>query len=112
ALGIGATSAIFTVIDNVLLRPAPVPGLAELVVVWETDHSSGTTREPASFPDYLDFRARTRTLAQLAAFRGQDVDYVPADRDPERLTAVAASPSFPAVLGFEPLLGRVFREDE
>jgi putative ABC transport system permease protein len=112
ALGIGATSAIFTVIDNVLLRPAPVPGLDELVVVWETDHSSGTTREPASFPDYLDFRARTRTLAQLAAFRGQDVDYVPADGDPERLTAIAASPSFPAVLGIEPLLGRVFREDE
>src|SRR5690606_10128971 len=104
---IGATSAIFTVIDNVLLRPAPVPGLDELVVVWETDHSSGTTREPASFPDYLDFRARTRTLAQLAAFRGQDVDYVPADGDPERLTAIAASPSFPAVLGIEPLLGRL-----
>src|SRR5690606_2425820 len=112
ALGIGATSASFTVIETVLLRPAPVPGLDELVVVWVKDHSSGTTREPASSAGCHHFRAGKRTPSQLSASLGQDVDYVPADGDPERLTAIAASPSFPAVLGIEPLLGRVFREDE
>ncbi len=113
ALGIGATSAIFTVIDSVLLRPAPLPGMDELVVVWETDRASGTMREPGSYPDYLDFGARTRTLAQLAAVRGRDLDYVPADGgEPERLSGLAASWTFPALVGMEPLLGRAFRPDE
>jgi len=58
ALGIGANTAIFSVVDGVLLRRAPVEDLDRIVVVWETDRDSGTTREPASLPDFVDFRQR------------------------------------------------------
>ena len=57
ALGIGANTAIFSVIDTVLLRPAPVEDIDALAVVWETDRNTSTTREPASLPDYLDLQA-------------------------------------------------------
>jgi hypothetical protein len=56
ALGIGANAAIFSVVDGVLLRPAPFPDIDRLVMVWETDRKSGTTREPASVPDFQDFQ--------------------------------------------------------
>src|SRR5688572_20192762 len=67
ALGIGATTAIFSVVDGVLLRPTPFVDDGRLLVVWETDRSSGTLREPASFPDFLDFQERSRTLGEMAA---------------------------------------------
>ena len=66
ALGIGANTAIFSVVNGVLLRPAPLADLDRLVMVWETDGNSGTTREPGSVPDFLDYKARSTTLAALA----------------------------------------------
>ncbi|MGH7529912.1 MAG: ABC transporter permease, partial [Gemmatimonadales bacterium] len=59
ALGIGANTAIFSVVDGVLLRPAPFEDMDRLVMVWETDRKSGTLHEPASVPDYLDFQRRS-----------------------------------------------------
>ena len=56
ALGIGMTTAIFSVVQAVLLRPVPFPDPARLVLMWETDRNSGTTREPASIPDFVDYR--------------------------------------------------------
>ena len=61
ALAIGATTAIFSVVDGVLLRATPVVELDRLVMVWETDRHTGTTREPASVPDFLDFQRDSRT---------------------------------------------------
>ena len=66
ALGIGANSAIFSVVDAVLLRPLPFAGAERLVVVWGTDRASGTTREPNSFPDFSDVRERSQTLSVCA----------------------------------------------
>src|SRR5512143_4162620 len=68
ALGIGANTAIFSVVDGVLIRRAPVSGLDRLVMVWETDRHTGTSREPGSVPDYLDFAAWTRRLDHVGAF--------------------------------------------
>ena len=56
ALGIGMTTAIFSVVQAVLLRPVPFPEPERLVLMWETDRNSGTTREPASIPDFVDYR--------------------------------------------------------
>lgn len=113
ALGIGATSAIFTVIDGVLLRPAPYEDMDELVVLWETDRASGTTREPGSYPDYLDFRERSRSLRALALLRGASVDYLPGGAaDPARLNGLAVTHDFTELLGVEPILGRVFTAEE
>ena len=75
ALGIGANTAIFSVIDAVLLRPTPMRDIERLAVVWETDRHTGTTREPASLPDYLDFKARSETFERLAAMMTGEVNF-------------------------------------
>src|SRR3982751_3537396 len=66
-LGIGANSAIFSVIDTVLLRPLPFSNPNELVAVWGKS-SQGSGRESQSFPDYLDFREQGSSFRSLAAY--------------------------------------------
>ena len=66
AIGIGANTAIFSVVDGVLLRPVPLADPDRLVVVWETDRRSSTTREPASWPDFIDLAREARTLSAIA----------------------------------------------
>ena len=112
ALGIGANTAIFSVVDAVLLRPAPIEDLDRLVMVWETDRNTGTTREPASVPDYLDFRARARTVGPFAALMSGDVNLTPPSGDPVRLAALSVTREFLPLLGIAPVLGRSFTEDE
>jgi predicted permease len=112
ALGIGANTAIFSVVDGVLLRPTPFRDIGRLAVVWETDRKSGTTREPASVPDYLDFRQRSEQFSQLAAVAGTEVNLTPPEGDPTRLAALAVTPEFLPLVGLTPLLGRGFTEDE
>ena len=112
ALGIGANTAIFSVVNGVLLRPAPVEDIDRLIMVWETDRNSGTTREPASFPDYLDFRERSGRLTDLAAFMGREVNYTPPQGDIARLAALTVTHDFFPTLGIRPLIGRAFSADE
>ena len=112
ALGIGANTAIFSVVDGVLLRPAPFEDMDRLMMVWETDRKSGTTREPASVPDYLDFRQRTTRFAELAAFAGFEVNLTPEDGDPARLATLAVTHEFFRVTGLAPVAGRGFTEEE
>src|SRR4051812_10107748 len=66
-LGIGANSAIFSVIDTVLLRPLPFPKPNELAMVWGRVGQAGA-RESSSFPDYIDFRDQVRSFTSLAAY--------------------------------------------
>src|SRR3954447_3470448 len=108
ALGIGASTAIVSVVDAVLIRPAPLPRADQLAVIWETDRQSGTTREPASLPDFLDYRDRSRTVTGLAAFLPSEVNYTPAGREPQRLQAITVSDTFFATLGVQPIAGRAF----
>jgi predicted permease len=112
ALGIGANAAIFSVVDGVLLRRAPVEDLDRLVMVWETDRHSGTTREPASVPDYLDFAARRTQLAGLAAFQGANVNVHPDRGEPMRVAALAITHDFLPLAGVPPMLGRAFTVEE
>ena len=112
ALGIGANTAIFSVIDAVLLRPAPFARLDRLVMVWETDRNTGTTREPSSFPDYLDFKARSRTCERLAAIMASEVNLTPEHGDPLRLPVLNVSFDALPMLGIQPIAGRTFTADE
>src|SRR6266853_3048250 len=82
ALGIGANTAIFSVVDGVLLRPSVFRDMNQLVMVWETDRSSGTTREPASVPDYLDFQQRSRQVAGIAAISAAEVSLTAPGAEP------------------------------
>jgi len=112
ALGIGANTAIFSVVDSVLLRPAPVEDFDRLVMVWETDRASGTTREPASLPDYLDFAATSRTLSRMAALMAGEANLAPPQGDPVRLAALRVTHGLLPMLGISPSAGRSFSEAE
>ncbi len=110
ALGVGATTAVFSVVDGVLFQRWPLLDPDRLVVLWETDRRSGTTREPASWPDILDFQERGRHLTSIAAFIGVDASLAPARGDPIRVAAVAATDRYFGTIGIKPLLGRTFTE--
>jgi putative ABC transport system permease protein len=111
-LGIGANTAIFSVVDGVLLRPAPIADIGRLAMIWETDRKSGTTREPASIPDYLDFQRRTARFSRLAAFTTAELNLTVENGDPSRLAALAVSHEFFPMVGLQPIRGRTFSEEE
>ncbi len=108
ALGTGANTAIFSVVDTVLLRAAPLPDIDRLAIVWQTDRHTGTTREPASLPDYLDYEQRSVQAERIAAFQATEVNYSPDQGDPVRLQALAVTHEFFPLIGAEPAAGRGF----
>ena len=112
ALGIGVTTSIFTVVDGVLLRHVPVAEIERVMMLWETDRASGTTREPASVPDYLDFTVSAANLESIAAFAGTEVNLSLASADPVRVAGLAVTRGFVPMLGIEPLAGRNFNDAE
>jgi putative ABC transport system permease protein len=111
ALGTGANTAIFSVVDSVLLQPSPFHDPDHLVMLWETDRGSGTHHEPASWPDVADFRARSHTLSAIGSVMGADVT-ITGNGDPLRVAAVAVTPNLLSMLGVSPVAGRLFRPEE
>ncbi|MEO7724064.1 MAG: ABC transporter permease [Chthoniobacterales bacterium] len=113
ALGIGANSAIFSVIDAVLLRPLPFPNPDRLTMIWSTaPQRPESDREVHSYPDYLDLRSRNHTFTALAAFTGASAIWGKGAGS-EDVPGLAATADLFEVLGTRPLLGRGFaRADE
>ena len=112
ALGIGANTAIFSVVNGVLLRPAPFADLDRLVMVWETDGNSGTSREPGSVPDFLDYKARAKTLDALAGVSASEVNLSANGVDPVQLAGLEVTYDLLPMLGIRPLAGRSFTPEE
>ena len=112
ALGMGASSAIFSVVDGVLLRAPVLDDAQRLVVIWETDRGSGTTREPASWPDYLDYTRDARTLKATAAVVGGDLSLTTEQGEPVRASVMAATWGFLDLMGVKPILGRAPTAEE
>ena len=111
ALGIGATTAIFSVLDAVLLEPLPYPAPERLVTVWETRANRPGTKGNISLPDYLDWRAASPSFEHLSAL--YDSSAVRTDgAEPEYLAAVIASTNVFDTLGVAPAIGRAFRAEE
>jgi putative ABC transport system permease protein len=71
-IGIGASTAIFSVVDAVLLGASPFEEPDRLVMIWETDRASETAHEPASWPDIVDMQQRSRTLSAIGGFIALD----------------------------------------
>jgi hypothetical protein len=91
AIGIGATTAIFSVVNAVLLRPVPFTDIDRLAMVWETDRNTGTNREPASLPDVIDMRERSRQVASFAAIAAAERTITPAEGEPTRVPILFAT---------------------
>ncbi len=111
-LAIGAATTVFGVSDHVLLRGMPFPDGDRLVMVWETDRNSGTSREPGSLPDLLDMRARMRTVSSLDAVVGAVGTLNLPGAEPERISAVNVTHGFFETMGVRPIRGRTFTEAE
>ncbi len=109
ALGIGASTAVFSVIDAVLLRPLPYPNPQQIVTVWEQE-ATGHQAHLAD-PNFLDFRAQNHTLSALAVF-GSGTESVSGGSEPVRMNVAAVSQDFFKALGVEPFHGRTFAPDE
>ena len=110
ALGVGSTTVVYAIIDNVLIRPVPYRDIDRLVRLYTTEEEDPTKRVMLSFPDLDDIRARVRTLEATGTYRNRNV--VLLEGDPERVAVIAASEDFFTAAGIRPALGRGFtRED-
>ena len=111
ALAIGATTAIFSVVQGVLLRPLPYREPDRLVRVWEV-RPRGSERNVVSAGNYLDWRDRARTFEAVGAYSGTYPMALTGDGDPLSVTVSRMTPSALAALGVEPQAGRLFSDDE
>ncbi len=111
ALGIGANTAVFSVLRAVLLEPLPLRDPEQVVLVVENDRLRGTSRENASFPDYLDMREGAAEFEHLAASQRMDVTLT-GQGEPERLPAARVTANYFDVLGLNPEIGRFFGRGE
>lgn len=110
ALGIGANTAMYSVVHGVMLRPLEVREPDRLVRVFESNPGLNRLRWSASVPNYLFWKEHARTL-DLAAFQGYPANWS-TDSESERLEALATTSSFQSVLGTTVRLGRWYLEDE
>jgi len=110
ALGIGANTAIFSVVQGVLLAPLPYSQPDRLVLAWQYNL---TLKHPisVSYPDFLDWQREARSFQQMAAYDSQDRNLT-APGTPEHLNGEEISSGFLSMLGIKPILGREFSPDE
>jgi predicted permease len=109
ALGIGANTALFSVVNGVLLNPLPFPRASELVTLYE--NKPNFKYGSISYPNFLDWQRNNRTFQSIAAYRPDDFT-VAGTGNPERVNGVMVSADFFSTLGVQPALGRGFSADE
>jgi len=112
ALGIGSNTAIFSVINAVLLRPLPYREPARLAMLWSEDPAHNVQEGRVSLLNFADWKARSRTFEDMTPFIGQTFLLGSKDGPPERMRSARVSANFFPLLGVEPILGRVFSPDE
>jgi predicted permease len=115
ALGIGANSAIFSVVNGVVLRALPYKDPERLTMVWSRrpllQAQLGLTEFPVSAADFGDWRDQNQVFEQMAAFHSQSFN-ITGSGEPEYLGGVRASASLFSLLGVEPAIGRAFTNEE
>ena len=111
AIGIGANTAIFSVINAVLLRPLPYKDPGRLAMLWSEDRARNVHEDLASLLNFRDWRNQSDTFQDMTLFRGQTF-LLGSDGPPERLRAARVPANFFRLLGVEPMLGRVFTAAE
>ncbi|MGA9625572.1 MAG: ABC transporter permease [Bryobacteraceae bacterium] len=109
ALGIGANTAIFSVVNGVLLQPLAYPDPDRLLTIWET--TAEFSQASVAYPNYLDWRRDNRSFTDMGASRSGDFNFTGAGQ-PEQVSGQYVSASVFPVLGVTPFLGRSFRPEE
>jgi predicted permease len=115
ALGVGANTAIFSVVHGIVFKPLPFPAPEQLVRVWSANPGADSRQAPVSPVDLDDWRAQRSRIADIGGWwfadGGSGVDLT-GSGDPQRLSVAFVTPGFFPTLGVRPLLGRLPREDE
>jgi putative ABC transport system permease protein len=111
AVGIGANTALFSIINALLLRPLPFPQPERLVQVWEVARQSGNQKFPVALPNLVDWRRESRSIAHIAAYL--PVGFSMSDHDqPEHISVLSVTTDYFKVIGVAPMLGRDLREED
>jgi putative ABC transport system permease protein len=111
ALGIGANTALFSVVNALLLRPLPFKDPDQLVQVWEADVKHGQNTETVAYPNFADWREQNDVFGQIVAYTDRTFNLTGA-AEPERIQGAIVSPAFFPMLRIKPILGRVFLPEE
>lgn len=111
ALGIGANSAIFSVINAVLLRPLPYKDSERIVYVWGKNQKDSNDRSTVSLPDYQDWKGQGRSFEAMGAYALRAYN-LSGEQRPEAVQGVMVSSGFLESIGVEPAMGRRFRPEE
>jgi len=108
-LGIGANSALFSVVNGVLLNPLPYPHSSQLVAVYE--RVAGLDSAPIEYLNFLDWQRDSKSFASMAVYRNEDYNFI-GNGEGERLSGYMVSAGFFNTLGVAPVLGRTFGVDD
>ncbi len=111
ALAIGANSAVFALINALLVRPLPYQEPSRLALIWEQFATQGLDRIPVSPPEYFDLEKRFQSATNIVAFTYQTFNLGGGDL-PERISGAVVSPALFPLLGVEPIKGRTFAREE
>ncbi len=109
ALGIGANTALFSVVNGVLLNPLAYPHSDQLTAIYE--RIAGYDSAPIEYLNFLDWQRNSRSFASMAAYRNEDYNFI-GNGEGERLSGYMISAGFFNTLGVAPVLGRTFRVDD
>ncbi|MGB2715218.1 MAG: ABC transporter permease [Vicinamibacterales bacterium] len=110
-LGIGANTAIFSLLYQILLKPLPYPEPERLVFIWNSYPKTGLPQASVSIPDYIDRKTQAPAIEDATLFTNRSVTLAEGGQ-PEQVRALAVTPSFFSTLRRQPILGRGFTEDE
>jgi len=111
ALGIGANTAIFSVVNGVLLSPLPYAQPEQLAMVWLDNRRQGVRDDVTSYPNFLDWRDQNKTFQGMSGIRDYTVNLT-GSGEPEEIRATAVSPNFFQLMGVHPSQGRGFTSEE
>jgi putative ABC transport system permease protein len=111
AIGIGANTAIFSVINAILLRPLPYKNPDRISMIWLDNKKLGVDQDWHSYPNYMDYKEQNQSFEDMAAFNDRSFNLTGAG-EPVRVTGVWATASMFPVMGVEPALGRAFAVEE
>jgi putative ABC transport system permease protein len=112
ALGIGANSAIFSVVNAVVLRPLPYDHPERLLAIQARNEKDGSVSSDEAYPNFTDLRDQCQTCEGMAAYTGATTFLTKPDEEPERARGVEASADLLPMLGVKPLMGRYYTREE